>query len=245
MLANVNNSTYHSLQVKLEKRYSNGLSFLASYAWQKALDGTSNDQNGNGADDPFNLRTMKGPSDYDIEHRFVFSYGYELPIGRGKAFGNNMPRLLDEFIGGWQVAGITTFQTGFPFTPQLGKSDPANVNYAYARRPDVAGSGTLSNPTINEWFNINDFVVPQPYTIGNAGRNILRGPHFQNWDISVLKNFRFTERKYLQFRAEFFNAFNHPNFMLPNTNIEDKVHGGQITNAYDPRIMQFALKLYF
>jgi hypothetical protein len=245
MLSNSNNSTYHSLQIKLEKRYSNGLSFLASYAWQKALDGTSNDQNGNGADDPFNLHTMKGPSDYDVTHRFVFSYGYELPFGRGRAFGSNIPRLLDQFVGGWQLAGITTFQTGFPFTPQLGASDPANVNYAYARRPDVLGTGSLSNPNINQWFNINDFGVPQPFTIGNAGRNILRGPKFQNWDISLLKNFHFTERRYLEFRAEFFNAFNHPNFSLPNTNIEDKIHGGQITSAYDPRIMQFALKLYF
>lgn len=244
-LANANNSTYHSLQVKLEKRYSNGLSFLASYAWQKSLDGTTNDQNGDGADNPFNLHTMKGPSNIDIEHRFVFSYGYELPFGRGKAFGSNMPRVLDELVGGWQLAGITTFQTGLPFTPQLGQSDPANVNYAYARRPDVIGSGQLSNPSINRWFNINDFAVPQPYTIGNAGRNILRGPKFQNWDMSLLKNFRFTERRYLQFRAEFFNVFNHPNFGLPNSNIENQIHGGQITDAYDPRIMQFALKLYF
>ena len=244
-LANANNSTYHSLQVKLEKRYSNGLSFLASYAWQKLLDGTTNDQNGNAVNNPFNLKTMKGPSDIDIEHRFVFSYGYELPFGRGKMFGSSMPRLLDEVIGGWQLAGITTFQTGFPFTPQLGQSDPAHVNYAYARRPDVVGSGSLANPSISRWFNINDFAVPQLYTIGNAGRNILRGPNYQNWDVSLLKNFNFTERKYLQFRAEFFDLFNHPNFGLPNTNIEDKVHGGQITSANDPRIMQFALKLYF
>jgi hypothetical protein len=143
------------------------------------------------------------------------------------------------------LAGIVTVQSGFPFTPQLGQSDPANVNYAYARRPDVVGTGSQPNQSIDRWFNINDFVVPQPYTIGNAGRNILRGPGLQNWDLSLMKNFNFTERKYLQFRAEFFNIFNHPNFGLPNTNIEDPIHGGQITNANDPRIMQFALKLYF
>jgi hypothetical protein len=114
----------------------------------------------------------------------------------------------------------------------------------------VIGSGGLSNPTINDWFNTNDFVVPQAYTIGNAGRNILRAPGLQNWDVSLLKDFRFTERRYLQFRGEFFNVFNHPNFALadtglPNANIEDKVHGGQITSANDPRIVQLALKLYF
>ena len=244
-LSNGNNSTYHSLQVKLEKRFSYGLSFLASYAWQKSLDGTSDDQNGDSVDDPFNLRTMKGPSNIDIEHRFVFSYGYQLPFGRGRLVGNSMPRVLDEVVGGWQLAGIVTVQSGFPFTPQLGQSDPANVNYAYARRPDVVGTGSQPNQSIDRWFNINDFVVPQPFTIGNAGRNILRGPGLQNWDLSLMKNFNFTERKYLQFRAEFFNIFNHPNFGLPNSNIEDQIHGGQITNANDPRIMQFALKLYF
>jgi hypothetical protein len=244
-LSNGNNSTYHSLQAKLEKRYSNGLSFMVSYAWQKLLDGTTNDQNGDGADNPFNLRSMKGPANFDVEHRFVASYGYELPFGRGKALGSNMSKLLDQFAGGWQLAGITTFQSGLPFTPQLGQSDPANVNYAYARRPDVIGSGALSDQSINRWFNTDDFVVPQAYTIGNAGRNILRGPSLQNWDMSLMKNFRFTEQRYLQFRAEFFNIFNHPNFGLPNANIEDKVHGGQITDAAAPRIMQFALKLYF
>jgi hypothetical protein len=146
--------------------------------------------------------------------------------------------------GNWLV--LPRSKRGSPSRPSLlGQSDPAHVNYAYARRPDVVGSGSLANASINRWFNINDFAVPQPYTIGNAGRNILRGPHFQNWDLSLLKNFNFTERKYLQFRAEFFNIFNHPNFGLPNTNIEDKVHGGQITSANDPRIMQFALKFYF
>jgi Carboxypeptidase regulatory-like domain len=244
-LSNANNSTYHSLQVTLEKRYSSGLSFLASYAWQKSLDGTTNDQGGDGADNPFNFHTMKGPSSLDIEHRFVFSYGYALPFGRGKAFGANMPRALDLIAGGWQLAGITTFQTGLAFTPQLGQSDPANVNYAYARRPDVIGSGSLSHRSIDRWFNINDFAVPQPFTIGNAGRNILRGPKLQNWDMSLLKNFNFSEQRYLQFRAEFFNIFNHPNFGLPNTNIEDSIHGGQITDAAAPRIIQFALKLYF
>jgi hypothetical protein len=244
-LSNGNNSTYHSLQLKLEKRFSHGFSFLASYAWQKSLDGTSNDQNGDGADNPFDLRTMKGPSNIDIEHRFVFSYSYQLPFGRGRFIGSNMPRVLDEIVGGWQLAGIVTLQTGFPYTPQLGQSDPANVNYAYARRPDVVGSGSLSDRSIDHWFNINDFVVPQAFTIGNAGRNILRGPGLQNWDLSLMKNFNFTERSYLQFRAEFFNLLNHPNFGLPNPNIEDPIHGGQITNANDPRIMQFALKLYF
>jgi hypothetical protein len=237
-LQNLSNSTYHSLQVKLEKRFSNGLSFLASYVHQKSIDGE-------GADNPFNLHTQKGPADSDIQDRLVVSFEYELPFGRGRALLNGLPAIADGVIGGWHLTGISSFQSGFPFTPQLGPSDPANVNYSYARRPDVAGTGKLSSPSINGWFNINDFVVPQAYTIGNAGRNILRGPGSQNWDLALLKDFHFTESRYLQFRGEFFNAFNHPNFGLPNTNIEDKVNGGKIFDAAAPRIMQFALKLYF
>jgi hypothetical protein len=237
-LQNLSNSTYHSLQIKLEKRFSNGLSFLASYVHQKSIDGE-------GADNPFNLHTQKGPADSDIQDRLVVSFEYELPFGRGRALLNGLPAIADGVIGGWHLTGISSFQSGFPFTPQLGPSDPANVNYSYARRPDVAGTGKLSSPSINGWFNINDFVVPQAYTIGNAGRNILRGPGSQNWDLALLKDFHFTESRYLQFRGEFFNAFNHPNFGLPNTNIEDKVNGGKIFDAAAPRIMQFALKLYF
>jgi hypothetical protein len=239
-LENLSNSTYHSLQVKLEKRFSAGLSFLASYVHQKSIDGT-------GADNPFDLHTQKGPADSDITDRLVVSFEYELPFGRRRALLNGLPAVVDGVIGGWHLTGISSFQSGFPFTPQLGPSDPANVNYAYGRRPDVAGTGEISDPSINGWFNINDFSVPQPYTIGNAGRNILRGPGSQNWDLALLKDFHFTEARYLQFRGEFFNAFNHPNFNVdsPNTNIEDKVNGGKIFSAAAPRIMQFALKLYF
>jgi hypothetical protein len=104
----------------------------------------------------------------------------------------------------------------------------------------------LANPSIQEWFNVNAFAIPAKYTIGNAGRNVLRGPGLQNWDLAVLKDFHFTETRYLEFRGEFFNAFNHVNFSNPNPNIDDPVHGGQITStSTDPRILQFALKLYF
>ena len=187
---------------------------------------------------------MKGLSDYDIPQRLVVSYGYELPFGHGKRFMNSAPLLVDELFGGWQVVGISTFQSGFPFTPYLGSNDPGNVNFAYDIRPNVIGNPSVSNCTPAQCFNVAAFGVPAPFTFGDAGRNILRGPGIQNWDFSVLKDFHISEARYLQFRSEFFNIFNHANFNNPNPYV-DTPQGGQIFSAKDPRIIQFALKLYF
>jgi hypothetical protein len=241
---NRENSNYNALEVKLEKRFSQGLSFLAGYAWSKVIDGSSTDQGGGSADNPFNLRTMRGRSDFDTGQRFIMSFSAELPFGKGKKFGGSMSRAADLAVGGWQVQGIVTFQGGFPFTPTI-NSDPANVAFAYGRRPDVIGTGKVDTCRVEQCFNIADFRVPALYTIGNGGRNILRGPGINNWDLAIFKNFRFTERFYLQFRAEAFNAFNHTQLNNPNTNIELPTQGGRIFSAKDPRIGQMALKLYF
>ncbi len=242
---NRNNSNYNALEMKLEERFSHGLNFLMAYAWSKSIDGSTNDQGGgDGADNPFNLASMRGRSNLDVGQRFVFSGGWEIPVGKGRAFMSSMTRTADAVIGGWQLGGILTLQGGFPFTPSM-SSDPANVGFAYARRPDVIGTGKVDSCTAQRCFNIADFRVPAPYTIGNAGRNILRGPGLANLDFSIFKNFNFTERFYLQFRAEAFNAFNHTQLNNPNTNIELPASGGRIFSAKDARIGQFALKLYF
>lgn len=241
---NRENSNYNALEVKLEKRYSQGLSFLVGYSWSKVIDGSSTDQGGGSADNPFNLRTMRGRSDFDTGQRFIASFSAELPFGRGKHFGSDMSRAADMVLGGWQLQGIVTFQGGFPFTPTIA-SDPANVAFAYGRRPDVIGTGKVDSCRQEQCFNIADFRVPAPFTIGNAGRNILRGPGINNWDLAIFKNFNFTERVYLQFRAEAFNAFNNTQFNNPNTNIELPTQGGRIFSAKDPRIGQLGLKVYF
>jgi hypothetical protein len=245
---NSGNSNYNALNVRLEKRFSRGVYFLLGYAWGKAIDVNSSDQGPVNADNPFNLRTMRGPSDLDVTHRFVGSFGVELPFGRGRALGSGMPRAADLIVGGWQVSGIATFQSGMPFTPVI-SADPANVGFTYGRRPDVIGTGHVDNPGPGRWFNPADFKLPAQYTIGNAGRNILRGPGVNNWDLSILKNFHFTERIYLQFRTELFNAFNHTQFNTPaagsSTVTIDTATAGQLFSARDPRIMQFGMKLYF
>jgi len=109
----------------------------------------------------------------------------------------------------------------------------------------VIGTGQVDSCRVEQCFNIADFRVPAPYTIGNAGRNIMRGPGINNWDLAIFKNFHFTERVYLQFRAEAFNAFNHTQLNNPNTNIELPAQGGRVFSAKDPRIGQLALKVYF
>jgi hypothetical protein len=124
-------------------------------------------------------------------------------------------------------------------------SDPHNIGFSYARRPDVIGTGKVDKCTPERCFNIADFRVPQPFVPGNAGRNILRGPGINNWDFSLMKNFSFREGVFLQFRAEFFNVLNNTQFLNPNTNIELPAVGGRIFGARDPRIGQLGLKFYF
>ncbi len=251
-LENASNSTYEALQAKLEKRLSRGLTFLVSYAFGKALDGMTSDAGGDAVDNPFNLRTMKGPSSFDATNRLTASYVYDLPVGRGRSFLKGSSRLVDAAIGGWRAAGIVSYRSGLPFTPSLGGADPAGVSGAYARRPNVVPGvdASLANPTITQWFNPAAFAVPAQYTIGNAGRDILRGPNLAETDFSLSKEFHATESKYLEFRSEFFNILNHPFFGLPNTNIQSP-NAGKITSTSNnsgpatSRIIQFGLKLYF
>jgi outer membrane receptor protein involved in Fe transport len=240
------NANYNGLEVKLEKRYSHGYQFQIGYNWSKNIDMETQDQGGGGSDNPYNYRTMRGLSSIDFGQRFVASFVLELPFGRGKPIGGSVTGVADKIVSGWQLAGIVTFQGGFPFTPSLGSADPTNSGRSYGLRPNVAGTGAVSNQNRDHWFNINDFPVPALYTIGNAGRNILRGPGLSNQDLSLLKNFHFTERIYLQFRAEYFNVFNVTNLSNPNTSVDLPAVGGKIfSTSTAARIGQFALKLYF
>lgn len=239
------NSNYNGLEMKLEQRFNHGISFLAAYSWSKSIDSSTSDS-GETTNNPFDLRFNRGLSSLDVGQRFVLSFGAELPFGRGRTFLSSMSGVGEAVLGGWQVGGIFTAQQGFPYTPTI-SVDPANVAFSYATWPDRIGSGRVDQCTPAQCFNPADFRVPAPFTIGNSGRNILRGPGINNWDLSVFKNFHFTESVFLQFRAEAFNAFNHTQFNAPpasNRNI-DLPSAGRVTSAKDPRIGQFALKLYF
>ena len=241
---NIGNSIYNALQITLEKRASSGFTFLSAFTWSKLINDMNIDDEGP-VQNPQNLGLDRGLGSQDVKFRSVTSVIYALPFGRGMRFGSNISRPLDLALGGWRFGAIVQAQSGTPFTPTM-EADPANTGYSYDQRPNRNGSGKLSNPTIAKWFDYTAFSVPANGTFGTSGRNILRGPGLDNWDISLLKDFHFNQRIYAEFRAEAYNVFNHPQFYNPNTDIEAGPGvAGTITSATGSRQMQVALKIYF
>jgi hypothetical protein len=151
---------------------------------------------------------------------------------------------INALAGGWQATSIVTLQSGAPFSVSLAT---ATANTGTFTRPNRVCNGNLSSgqQSISEWYNISCFVAPPPYTFGNAGRNILIGPGLATWDFGADKDFRLTERFALQFRAEFFNLLNHPNFGLPNASIGSSAAGTITTEITNAREAQFALRLHW
>ena len=247
-------SNYNSLQTRVEKRFSHGLTFLASYTWAHALDIASNADLGaqNGGDFRYfkNPAQEYGNSDFDIRHRFVFSYLYELPIGHGKRALGNASGALNQVVGGWQIGGITSVSNGNWFTVL---DDNGVANSDGQQRPDLIGDPRATPCVPNTFFNTCAFTDPASGSFGNVSRNSVQGPGYQIWDFSLFKNFPITERVKLEFRAEFFNVFNHPNLQFaksgPQNSINTTTFGtpefGFLTAARDPRQVQLALKLSF
>jgi hypothetical protein len=247
------NSNYHSLQVRLQQRLTNGLALLSSYTYAKSLDDASNFFTSAGdpnfPQDSLNLRAEHGRSNFDVRHRLSTSFSYELPFGRDRRFIND-DGFLTTLLSGFQFNGIVTLQTGRPFTVALlSEIDNSNtgrstLGFGANDRPNVAGDPNPTNRTPEQWFNTGAFVFPAFGTFGNAGRNILDGPGYQNINASLLKNTRLGERMNLQLRLEAFNLFNHPNFNLPDNFLGSPTFG-QILSARDPRHLQFGAKLLF
>jgi hypothetical protein len=247
-------SNYDSLQTRIEKRFSHGLTFLASYTWSHALDIASNAdlgaQNGGDFRDFQHPELEYGNADFDIRNRFVFSYLYELPIGHGKSFMGNSNGVMNQIIGGWQVGGITSVSSGNSFT--IVDADGV-ANSDGQQRPDLIGDPHATPCVAGTFFNTCAFTDPAEGSFGDVGRNTLRGPGYQVWDFSLFKNFPIKERAKLEFRAEFFNVFNHPNLQFaksgPQNSINTTTFGtpqfGFLTAARDPRQIQLALKLSF
>jgi len=257
---------YHALQASLNKHFSQGLTLLASYTFAKNL-GTANGLYGSDVQNVYNIAAEKGPVQPDLRNALTVSYLYELPFGARKALLNSgLWRKADVIIGGWQVAGISTFQSGRAINPGL-SSDVTNTGSG-SPRPDMihnpydfsfntAGQAALGCPgqqTIQCWYNQAAFQLPalapgQTVTrqFGDAGRGTLRSPGFSNSDFSIHKNFRLTELHTLQFRAEFFDILNQPAFNNPSTRVNTK-GGASITSTLLPdsqREIQFALKWMF
>ncbi|HTC93101.1 MAG TPA: carboxypeptidase-like regulatory domain-containing protein [Terriglobales bacterium] len=251
-------SSYHALQVDVNRRFSRGLSVRGVYTWSKALDdgdslnGTTAGNAPGLVSNPFNLRADWGLATYDVRNMGVISTVYELPFGRGKAIANSLGGWGNGIVSGWSVNSIVTLQSGFPFTPQLSYNPSNNGDTRNPVRPFVnpnfTGPAILGKP--GQWFNPNAF-LPVPANsgfYGNLGRDTLIGPGLATWDFSTLKETSIRERLNLQFRAEIFNLLNRANFNTPNLIVftPSGLSGtaGAITStSTTSRQVQFGLKL--
>jgi Carboxypeptidase regulatory-like domain/TonB dependent receptor len=244
-------SNYNSLQLNYTHRVSQGLTLLASYTFSKFLDTVGGPETWANASANFseNIRNVydlaaeKSVDATDVPHSLVLSYVYELPIGRGRRYGSDMNAVVDAVVGGWQTSGIWTAKSGFPLTIT---SSGNGLNYFGAgQHVNVVGDYRIDNPTREQWFNTSAFAVAAPWTQGDAPRYFsdLRTPDYNNFDLSIQKYFVVRESVRVQFRLDMFNAFNHTNFYKPNTFMGAGF--GTITDAWNPRQMQAALKLFW
>jgi Carboxypeptidase regulatory-like domain len=237
----IGSSDYNALQAKAERRFANGLAFVVNFTHSKMID------TGNwGYRDPVGNRSLdRGISQYDAPNRFVAGYNYQLPIGPGRKWLSK--NFIGNIIGGWEFNGITTYQTGLALSPGLSVNNCVCGNSRSA--PNVTGNPMTGPQSLNQWFNRSVFSFPAQYTIGNAGVGLIYGPHLWSTDLNTGKRFPLPWREgmNLEFRAEFYNVFNHPNFSPPDVNLGD-ANFGKVT-AYsalvNPRKGQVALKLYF
>ena len=267
LISGIADSTYHALQTSLRRRFGHGLSFLLSYTLSKTLDDASSfnitgsaSQSVSGENDlaqnPFDVNAEHGRSMFDARHRFVGSYEWALP------WFSHPQNWYEHVLGNWQVNGITTAMSNTPFTVYDSSNPSAQggapeISGFFSSRPNQIGNpnsgmcpqrgSTPSAPvrTVQCWFNTSAFQQASAGQFGNVGRNTLDGPPYQQWDFSAFKNIPLHESKSLQFRAEFFNTFNHPNFRLPNNDINSPSTFGEITEALPGRLIQVALKFLF
>ncbi len=217
-------SSYNALTVDVNRRFSSGLQLRGVYTFSKSLDdGTAwNSSVASNAPGfvmfPLNPKWDYSLSTTDVRHLATINGAYELPFGRGKQWLGGISGWRDKLASGWTVSAIQTVQSGLPFTPQLGYNPTNNGDTRNPIRPswnpNFSGPVILGSP--NRYFDPSAFIAPANGTYGNVGRNVLTGPGIVSLDISALKTTAITERTKLQFRAEFFNALNHPNFSTPN-----------------------------
>ncbi len=254
------NGIYHSLQASLKRRFSNGVSLSVAYTRSKSIDNTPEEleTNSGGSQNGYNQSSWRGPSDFDFPNRLVASYVVELPFAHGK------PWLSSGFgaavLGGWRTSGVYTFASGRPFTVVSGSTYSTAIDLygAATAVPNVIGTPQIVG-NINCWFyastnksctaidpnGVNAFAEQAVGQFGNAGRNILRGPHSTVFDFAVMRDFRLRERASLEARWEVFNLANTPIFGQPNNNLSSAAIGSITSLASDPRIIQFALRVSF
>src|SRR4029077_9986204 len=251
------NARYDSLQVKAEtKSLRHGLYLLLGYTYARNFDSGFNDGLGSSAGVtywplPGTTRADWGLSQVQLNHNFTASVLYDLPFGKGKQFGSNWGAGTNAVLGGWQINVIERISSGFPvFLITSNNSSGVNLtnNGNNLNRPDQTCSAKASSPALNKWFNTQCFVDAPAGELGTAPRAPVYGPNFVNTDFSIIKRIplSFREGVDLDFRAEFFNLFNHAQFGLPGNDADSATNFGVITSTVNnPRLVQFALKLRF
>jgi outer membrane receptor protein involved in Fe transport len=252
-------SNYNAANVKFERRTSS-MAVVSVYTWAKSMDDKSAAA-GVGATNAFAGHMVErdpardyGLSDFDVNHRFVTSFVYQLPVGRGKRYMSNANRVTDLALGGWQVTGVVTFQKGFPFS--ILANDQFGLLTTFTQRANIlCDPNSGFKKSITEWFNTSCFNQGLAGQFGDVGRNTLRQPGINNWDFGIGKTFNFTERIGLQFRAETFNLFNHTQYgydPFTSTGIGSSVDNnpndpqyGKVIAARPGRILQLGAKFTF
>jgi hypothetical protein len=256
-------SNYDSLQIRLEKRYSHGLQYELAYTLAHALDTASSASLGSVNNGDFQDQRLPqanyGNSDFDVRQRFVFSYIYDLPFGNGRKFAGGASGAVNQIIGNWQIAGVLSAATGNYYTAtdinDVSGGDCGGTVGFYCSRPNLVGNPNAKPCIAGTLFNTCAFADNTDLgTFGNAGRNIIKGPGYTEWDTSLVKQFPISEKKHFEFRAEFFNILNHVNYLFGQfgaisaepTPLELGQAGfGYPLAARPPRQIQFALKFYF
>ena len=248
--ASFGKGNYEGLTARYEKRYSSGLTFLASYTYGHALADTGTTLSGSsgfGTPDPRNYGSGYSSAAWDIRHNFTANFGYDLPFGKGKKFGSTMNNVANTIVGNWQLNGIVTMHTGQPFTLRWngcqGVWNACMPDLVSGMNPQDAPSGGRSP---DHWFDITAVKAAAPLTGGNLGLQTNTAPPEKNLDFSIFKDFRFTERFRMQYRMEATNLFNHPWFSTPDNNLQD-ANFGKVTGTYagSERHIQMSLRFAF
>jgi len=232
---------YNSGQLKVERRFAKGLSYVLSYAFSKNI-------SENGGDSVWTTPTPFAPAGYNrglasYNHTNILSANaiWEIPIGRGRPYGGSLHPVVDGFVGGWEFVPIYLYSSG---SPLIFGVPGATLGNGWGTRPNLVGNPAVSNPGPNQWFNPAAFAAPGAYLFGSSGIGILTGPSSQIANLSLNKKFSLGENRYLQFRWEAFNAFNHANYDNPTTTIGLSTTG-RIFSARSARQMQLGLKVVF
>jgi hypothetical protein len=246
------NSNYHSIQLKVEKRFANDMSFLLAFTGAKLIADANNQlaaigpANSAGPQNWYNLKAEKAVSEMDVSRNLTFSYVAGLPFGTGKHFLNKVHGPVGRIVSGWQVNGIVVYRSGLPLNVTAPITGGGNRPNSTGRSARIDGDRSRSEQ-IRMWFETTAFLLPPSYTLGNVGRTLpdVRSPNLINVDFSLIKNTKLWERTSLQFRAEAFNALNRPNFWVPATGMGNNQFGQINSTTGLPRVLQVALKLMF